>query len=392
MMQNGPPETESNEALVAIIRDRIAGDGRITFAEFMELALYHPDHGYYFSEGRRPGRGGDFITAPESGAYFGFALARQLAECWERLGEPESWQVREYGAGIGGLAYDIIAGLTTEAPRAAAGLHYRLTEINPAQRASAVAAMTEVGLHERITVEDPVDDLPPITGVILANEVADAFPVHRLVRTGRGWQEHYVVWRGGWFAWEPGPLSELAAPAAAHLDRSGISWHEGDIADVSPAAEAWFTRAAEKLDRGFAIVIDYGYQAIDLFQQHRLEGTIRGYFGHTVTDDPFLRVGHQDLTAHVDFTALQRAGESAGMVLAGFTTQGAFLASLDLGDYLMQMQRDPEATVEDYLGAQAVMLRLIDPGGMGRFGVLIMAKGVPTEPPLRGFSTAPPPF
>ena len=140
------------------------------------------------------------------------------------------------------------------------------------------------------------------------------------------------------------------------------------------------------------MVIDYGYPADELFSRHRLVGTLRGYSGHSVTDNPFQRVGDQDLTVHVDFSALRRAGESAGMTFAGLTTQGAFLAGLGLGDYLTALQSDPEAGPAEYLGTQAVIMRLIDPGGLGRFRVLMMAKDAPVEPPLLGFSVNPPPF
>ena len=135
------PSAGSNPALVAAIREEIAAaGGRITFARFMELALYHPHHGYYLSAERRPGRGGDFLTAPEATPYFGITLARQIAEFWERLGKPARFEIREYGAGIGGLAYDVIAGLSTEAPDAAKALRYRLVEINEHRLAQALAA------------------------------------------------------------------------------------------------------------------------------------------------------------------------------------------------------------------------------------------------------------
>ncbi|MER3436687.1 MAG: SAM-dependent methyltransferase, partial [Chloroflexota bacterium] len=145
-----------NPPLIAIIRDEIARQGgQISFAQFMELALYHPVHGYYLSPERRPGRPGDFITAPEATPYFGLTLARQIAECWERLGEPARFEVREYGGGVGGLAYDVIAGLSEAAPGAFSALIYRLIELNPYRRAEATEAMEEVGLADKVVVEAP---------------------------------------------------------------------------------------------------------------------------------------------------------------------------------------------------------------------------------------------
>ena len=390
---DAPEPAGSNPALVAAIRDAIAASGgRITFARFMDLALYHPKHGYYLSAERRPGRGGDFLTAPEATPYFGITLARQIAEFWERLGKPDRFEIREYGAGIGGLAYDVIAGLSTEAPDAAKTLRYRLVEINEHRLAQALAAFDEVGLGDVVFPEAPGDDLEPIVGVALANEVADALPVHRLVMRNGELRERYVVWRDEWFAEEEGDPSAPAARVGSAVLTEGVVLAEGDAIDVSPAASAWFAGVGRGLSRGYAIVLDYGYPAAELYRTHRLGGTVRGYHAHTVTDDPFLRVGEQDLTAHVDFTALQRAGEAAGLQLGGLTTQGAFLASLGLGDFLLDLQNDPTTTLPDYLRAQTAIMRLIDPGGLGRFGVLMMAKDAPVEPPLRGLRDKPPHF
>ncbi len=379
--------------LIEIIRNEMTEQGgRMTFARFMELALYHPVHGYYLAPERRPGRPGDFLTAPEATPYFGLTLARQIAECWERLGKPAQFEVREYGGGVGGLAYDIIAGLSDAAPDAAAALLYRLIEINPYRRAEAAAAMAEVGLADKVLIEAPEAERPPLSGVLLANEVADAFPVHRLLVRAEGIRERYVAWHDGQFVEEEGPPTVAAQRAAETLLREGVVLPPGSAIDVSPAAAEWFASVAAHITRGYALVIDYGYPARDLYAAHRLEGTVRGYFAHTVTDNALIRVGEQDLTAHVDFTALQRAGETAGLKLAGFTTQGAFLASLGLGDFLLRLQQDPDTTLPDYLRAQAAVLRLIDPGGLGRFGVLIMAKDAPTDPPLLGLRERPPSF
>ncbi|HEV2107485.1 MAG TPA: SAM-dependent methyltransferase [Thermomicrobiales bacterium] len=388
-----------NPALVALIREEIAAaGGRITFARFMNLALYHPRHGYYLAAERRPGRGGDFLTAPELHPFFGFALARQIADCWERLDRPESFVVREYGAGVGGLAYDVIAGLTEERPEIARALRYQLLEPNPHRRGQAMMAMAEVGLADRVSADDPDFALAqdPITGVILANEVVDALPVHRLIVRNESMREAYVTWNDEppGFAEVEGEPSEPALGESLwdDLTARGVQLQEGDRLDVSPAAGSWFAGVTNRLERGYTIIIDYGYAAPELYRGHRLAGTVRAYSQHSVTDDPFKRIGQQDLTAHVDFTALERAGQEAGLVSAGLTTQGAFLASLGLGDFLVRMQQDPATDPETYFRAQAAVYRLIDPGGMGRFSVLMMARDAPVEPPLRGFRETPPSF
>jgi SAM-dependent MidA family methyltransferase len=383
-----------NADLIAAIRAEIAAaGGYIPFARFMELALYHPDWGYYLSPVRRPGRPGDFLTAPETHPFFGITLAREIAECWERLDRPAPFVVREYGSGIGALAWDVIAGLSKETPQCRAVLQYRLVETNPHRLAQALAGFAEGGLGDVVRAEEiPRDaDPEPITGVMLANEVADAFPVHRLIWRGGRLREGWVVWAGDRFAEEEGDLSQEAAAGDPEgmLRDHGISLVEGDRIEISPAAAAWFASAARGLRRGYAIVIDYGYPASELYRAHRLTGTVRAHRGHTVTDDPFTHVGEQDLTAHVDFSALRRAGESAGLTFAGQTNQGAFLASLEMGDLLVALGNDPQTSLPEYLAAQAATLRLIDPGGMGRFGVLIMARDAPVCPPLRGFTVQP---
>ena len=378
--------------LTDIVRSEIEqSGGRVTLARFMELALYHPDFGYYHSAARKPGRGGDFLTSPEASPLFGITLARQIAECWERMDRPAQFSIREYGSGVGGLAYDILAGLSDAAPDLFATVQYRLVERNRHRQAEALTAFRDVGLIDRV-VDESDTTLEPFTGVVLANEVADAFPAHRLIFESGQFSEAWVVADGDEFRFESGPVSPEAEEATQQLAGGGVSLVEGGIYDVSPAAATWFEGACRHLQRGYAIVIDYGYEAAELYRDHRLAGTLRGYRAHAVTEDPFVNIGEQDLTTHVDFGALRRAAEATGMKFAGLTTQGAFLAGLGLGDHLIGMQSNPSTSMSEYLAAQAVITRLIDPGGLGRFRVVIMARDVPLEPALLGLSVAPPPF
>jgi SAM-dependent MidA family methyltransferase len=378
--------------MLDLIRREIdANGGRITLARFMELALYHPELGYYHSPDRRPGRGGDFLTSPEASPLFGITIARQIAECWGRLDRPVDFSIREYGSGVGGLAYDILAGLSDAAPDLFATIRYRLVERNRHRQAEALTAFRDVGLIDRIIDESDVS-LEPMTGVILANEVADAFPAHRLTVENGAFREMWVAASAEGFHFVTAALSPDAEVAARALQDAGVAMAQGGIYDVSPAAADWFAGAVGHLERGYALVIDYGYEATELYRDHRLAGTLRGYSEHTVTEDPFIRIGDQDLTTHVDFTALRRAGEQAGTEFAGLTTQGAFLAGLGLGDHLLALQADPETGMSEYLATQTVVMRLIDPGGLGRFRVLAMARNAPVEPPLRGFSVAPPSY
>jgi SAM-dependent MidA family methyltransferase len=372
--------------LVQIFRRTISHspDEAITLAQYMALALYHPDHGYYLRAEAGPGRHGDFLTSPEASPYFGLTVARQLIEVWDRLGQPQTWEIREYGAGTGVLAYDILAGIAHDAPEAVEGVRYRLVETNPHRREEAMTAMTEAGLGARVLISDPFDLLPPFRGVLLANEVADAFPAHRLIVRNGSLNELYVIVTDDGFGWREGARSE-AASVLPELEAIARTLSDGAVLDVSPAAAEWFATAAALLERGLALIVDYGYPAEELFSAHRLEGTLRAYRGQQVSADPFLDPGQVDLTTHVDFSALRRAGERAGLAFAGLTTQADVLAQLGMGMFLVDLQKEPDMTAEDYLAAKAAIVRLIDPGGLGRFRVLGMTRGLDPEPPLTGF-------
>ena len=381
-----------NPWVVAATREAIAAaGGRITFAAYMAICLYDPVGGYYLQPERRPGRGGDFLTAPEAHPFFGLTLARMVAECWERLGRPDPFVVREYGAGSGALAFDILSGLMEESPGAFAAARYRLAEPNPHRRAEAIAALRESGFGGKVSAEQPeAGPLEPIVGMVIANEVADALPVHRLVWRDGAPREVWVTTgsEGLGFEESEGELSaEMAAfDPAGWLAGQGAASPEGGRVEMSPASAAWMREAAAGLERGYALVIDYGYLAPELYRGHRLEGTVRAYRGHAVSDEPFGHPGDEDLTAHVDFSLLRAAGEAVGMRFGGFVTQGELLAGLGLGDHLVGLGQDPRTPAAEYYAAQAAVLRLIDPGGMGRFGALLMAKDAPVDPALRGMS------
>ena len=390
----------STPVLVARLHEEIAASGPITLARFMERALYEPGIGYYRAAARRPGREGDFLTAPETHPFFGFALARQIEECWERLGRPDPFVIREYGPGMGTLAYDILAALATYHPEAAASTRYRLCDVNAHRLDEALAAMAEVGLGEIVTAETPAAAAAsPIEGVVLANEVADALPCHQVVVRDGALRERFVAWgdAAGWFTLVEGDLSPALAAfePVARLAAEGVdiaALPDGSVLELCPAAADWIAEAGNGLRRGYALVIDYGYPAPELYSGHRLGGLLRGSREHTVTADPLEAVGEQDLTAHVDFSLLMDAARAAGMAVAGLTTQGDALAALGLGDFLVAMQQEEGITLEDYYKAQAAVMRLIDPAGMGRFRLLGLAKEAPVTPPLRAFAPGGPFF
>jgi SAM-dependent MidA family methyltransferase len=357
---------ESRPELVDLIREEIESLGRITFARFMGLALSHPRYGYYMSNAPRAGFAGDFLTAPETHPVFGQALARQVAECWDLLGKPDRFVVREAGAGAGTLAIDVLTGLRDERPDVLAATRYEVSDASEARVSEALARMAEAGFGEQAARADNL----PFSGVLLANELLDAFPVHRLIVRHGELLELYVVWREGWFADEAGALSD---PRLAE-GLGGLELAEGQRLEVSLAAQDWARGIGEQIEHGYAILIDYGYQARELYAAtERFDGTLRTYSTHDVGDDPYRRVGMQDLTAHVDFSAIAAAAVEGGCVELGLTSQAWFFAGLGIEQFLMRLQ-STASSGDEYLAARDAVMRLLAPRGLGRFRVLMLAK------------------
>lgn len=372
-----------DEALATRIRTEIERDGPITFARFMELALYDPAGGYYRAEAARPGRGGDFLTAPETHPIFGEMLARAIEEAWGRLGRPEPFVLREYGAGTGTLGLAVLAGLDAARSPLAARLRYDPVEVEPRRLEAIATRFGEAGRSG--TLVTAAEHGRPVVGVILANEVLDALPTHRMVGRGDRLQEVLVsAERGAFIDLEAQP----STPAlAARLAAEGIALDDGQRGEVCLALEPWLAGAAAGLDRGLVLLIDYGYPAAELYDPvRRRDGTLRAYLRQRVHDDPYRHVGRQDLTAHVDITAVERAGEAAGLSHLGTTTQAEFLMGLGIQERLQAVQADPATTLEDYLALRSSLLRLLDPVAMGRFRVVGFGRAWPDGPPLAGFA------
>jgi len=352
----------------------------MTFARFMEVALYDPVEGYYVRRGDRPTRSGDFLTAPETHALFGRTVARQVAECWERLGRPDRFVLREYGAGTGALAQAVIEGLRVEAAEFAGSLVYQPVEVTAQATATAAQAAVQAGL--------PADRIEPaegsMVGVVLANEFLDALPVHRLRLDQGRLVELFVGWEDGRFVDVPRPPSHSGL--GRRLQAEAVSLSEGQEAEVRPAIDSWVRDVGRDLRRGHVLVIDYGHPASELYGRRRMQGTLLGYRGHQISDDAYAAVGEQDLTAHVDLTHLEDAASRAGLQHLGRTSQAEFLTSLGLGELLDALGRDPGTDPQAYADARAAVLRFLDPRAMGGFAVEIFGRDVPEQPPLRGLS------
>jgi len=373
--------SDSNPDLVEELRVEIAREGRITFTRFMQAALYHPVHGYYLNAAARPGPSGDFLTAPEADPIFGQTLARQIEQFDELLGRPDPFTLVEYGAGSGTLALAILDALSLDHSALLPRFRYQAVEVNLARAAELRSRLEEAGYAEHLSTAGE----EPVQGCVLANEFLDALPVHRIERHGDEIHERYVVWRDGWFAEELGPLS--SDDIARYLREGGIELADGQLAEINLGLSNWVEQVALRLRRGYVLAIDYGYAAEKLYGSDYPHGTLRTYAQHAVSDDPFSAVANQDLTAHVDFSALQRAARAQGLQVLGFTTQADFLGGAGIGELLVRTQQEPDMSYQEYVGVRSAVIRMIDPSAMGRFGVLMLGRDVP-DAPLIGLSAS----
>ncbi len=358
-----------NSALGRWIEERVREEGPVPFARFMEWALYHPEHGYYASGRVRIGDDdGDFTTAPHMSGVFARCLARWVAAADRALGRPEPFVLVEGGPGEGRLARDLLDALGEREPGLYTRLRYAADEASPA-----LAARREALLEPHQDRCIPVPDR--FTGVYLSNELLDAFPVHRVRRRGGRWEEALVVWDGGLTqTWGP------ASPEAqAFLDEQGLEVPEGCEAEACPRALAWLERVAGLLDRGYVLTIDYGDEAERLYGPRRPRGTCAAYRGHRMAEDLLARPGEQDLTAHVNFTALRRAGERLGLRAAPLLGQRDFLFAAGLAEEVALLEA--ELTGMDRMAAmQALAPLLLPDGGMGdAFKVLVQARAAPLD-------------
>jgi len=366
------PLPESDSRLVARITAEIRDEGPMTFARFMELALYDPEAGYYTAESddatAGPGRERDFLTAPEGHPIFGWAIARHLEEVWDRLDRPGRFVIREHGAGSGALSAGILGGLRRSGSPLNEFIAYQAIEVSPPAMARFNARLEAAGLATHL---EPPDD-GAAAGVVLANELLDALPVHRIEGAapddphGPVLERYVTVSPRGELETSLGPASTPLIEA--RLAAEGITLDPGQPAEVSLAIDAWIAAAVAPLERGELLLIDYGADAADLYAPTR-GSTLRAYHRHRVHDDPLVAIGRQDLTAHVDLTAVERAAVAACLEVLERTTQAAFLDGLGLGELLVSLQSDPATTLESYLEARSAVVRMLDSRATGAFAV-----------------------
>lgn len=365
-----------NEALRRVIAGAIREAGCIPFRRFMELALYHPTHGYYHTPWPVIGRAGDYLTSPEISPLFGAMVGRQVAEIWSLLGYPRPMTVVEAGPGNGTLARDLLDWAARAAPDLRDALRYVLVEQSAVQRERQQRLLGgEHGVSWSVSLPET------LTGCILSNELLDALPVHVVMVEGGALREQYVTLDGNRFAavWGEPSTPKLARYFAA----LGLLPAEGALAEVNLAAPCWIRRAARSLVRGLVLTLDYGYPAAKLYAPWRAQGTLLCFVRHTANHEPLARVGRQDLTAHVDFTTVARAGITAGLRLAGFVSQREWLTALGIHEAL---RRD---TGEEYFARYRAITELLESAGLGRVRVLALTRGL--DAPLRAFAATPDP-
>jgi SAM-dependent MidA family methyltransferase len=338
----------------------------MTFADYMQAALFDPDEGYYMTRATI-GFEGDFLTAPDLGPHFGRALARAFADLWTQLGRPAAWDLVEAGAGRGVLLRDVLGALERERPDAARGVRPTIVEVSPRLREQQSAALAGRDLRWASDARA----LAPVHGVIFANEVLDAFPVHVLTRTAEGIREVFVEERGG-------ALVETLRPPS----QPDLGWRvperlpQGGRWEVSPAAEGWVASLGPALTSGYLVFVDYGGDENELLTRLGA-GTLRGFSRHRLVMDPYTEPGAHDITASVNFTALRRAAEGAGFAFAGRATQRDALLALGIREPTAR----PETAIDQLraLGRRSAIDTLLDPNGFGAFEFVCFAKDAPTE-------------
>lgn len=378
--------TIGHPELVAAIASEIHASGPIPFVRFMDLALYHPQFGYYMrppdSGTERIGWSGDFYTSSDVHTILGRTVAAQARQIDAALGNPNPFTIVEMGAGKGLLARDVLTALDARPDSFRRRLRYVLVERSPAmrelQRANLAPWLDQLGL---VTWLEGLDALSPrsVVGLMFSNELPDAFPVHRIQITNGQAEEVYVDYRDGRFVECFRPLS--TPELERYIERLPVRLPEGYRTELNLHAAAWMGHVASTVDRGIAITIDYGHTAQDLYGPDRAQGTLLCYFSQMTSEDPYVRVGQQDMTAHVDFSTLAAVGEAHGLHMTGFTNQMSFLMGLGIEDMLAELEPEgPECRAA---------LHLLKPDGMGRtFKVLIQHKGI-ERPELDGLKFKP---
>jgi SAM-dependent MidA family methyltransferase len=360
----------ASHALQQQIADEIAQHGAIPFSRFMDLALYAPGLGYYSGGAAKLGQDGDFTTAPEITTLFGAAVARAAAAIIAQSAP----NILEFGAGTGKLAHDVLNALDAAGVPLAS---YTIIELSGELRAR----------QQQMLKDFPqvrwLDAFPPsFSGVVLGNEVLDAMPVELVSKGSHGWRRQMVTVEDGAFAFtDEEPDAALLEHIAGQVPDAD-TLPGGYLTEVHPVGTAFMATLAQMLagGKGAAILFDYGFPAHEYYVDQRSEGTLMCHYRHHAHPDPFYLPGLQDITAHVDFTAMALAAQDAGLEVLAYMNQASFLLAAGIGELLMQLDPlDPRR----YLPQARAMQKLVSPAEMGElFKVLVVGKDVALDPAI----------
>ena len=371
----------NNREVINLLKQAIAKHGgRIRFDQFMEIAMFAPGLGYYDSINRIFGDEGDFVTAPEISAFFGQCLARQVHQLMANMGQTN---ILEFGAGSGILAQTILTELekTDQLPHT-----YYIYDISPTLRGRQFGRLKRNVPHLLDRVEW-LNDIPEnFDGMIIANEVLDAMPVHRVVFYENGnHEETYITVNDGKLVQEDGPLSSIELKNEMDIImqlRPDIK--DGYRSEINLVVKDWIERVSKMLGKGLILLIDYGCTRAEYYQPINHQGKLVCYFQHRPHDDPLLYPGIQDITTHVDFSLVADVFKQHGLRVAGYTNQGFFLAGCGLEELYQELDRSDE---KKFLDESRCLERLILPNIMGEFfKAIALTKGFDED--LIGFSVS----
>jgi len=355
--------------------------GRISFERFMTMVLYEPGLGYYVSGSQKFGTSGDFVTAPELSPLFSYGLARRCAEIFDAMKKQSEISIIEFGAGTGVMAADLLMELERlgKLPD-----HYYILEVSADLKWRQQQTIQQKAGHLLHCVSW-LDKLPDdgIRGIVLANEVLDAMPVHRFFinrsDSSLALGEYYVGWEQDRFKWQTGPCT--SAELQTKLENLATELPDNYISEINLAATGWINSVAQCISQGVVLVIDYGFPEHEFYHTQRTGGTLMCHYRHRSHTDPFLYPGLQDVTAHVNFSDVAQAAHDAGLAILGFCNQAFFLLGNHIEEYAQQM----ENTETEYMKFSQQLKTLTMPGEMGEL-FKVIALGKSFDVPLQGFS------
>jgi SAM-dependent MidA family methyltransferase len=372
-LQTGVP------ALIHILRDKIRAQGAVSFAWFMEQALYHPRYGYYSSDRCAIGRKGDYFTNVSVGPVFGRLLAAQFAEIWENLGGLDRFVIVEQGAHHGEFARDVLESVRQAAPEFFSALRYRIVEPFPLLRDRQADILRD--FQGKVDWSETLNALEPFAGVYFCNELFDAMPVHLIVGNAKkrsAWMEKFVALDGDRFIFIERPIIH---PKLADHVRNLPAPPPDYESEVNLAALELVTGLSRRLIKGYVLAVDYGFSRADFYDGHRTSGTLQCRAQHRLLDSPLEQVGESDITTHVEWTSLAERAETAGLRLAGFTDQHHFLTGI--------LSVSPGIAEESSAKTRRALQTLLHPEMLGRsFQVLALARDMEAVPALSGFRFA----